>query len=877
MASDAMMNTPDDDGVLRLDDETWTLSLIGPPDDPSPAVVRRAVPEMAIEKLAEPVAFSLPGDVHSSLLEAGIIDDPYFRDNELVVDWVHQQVWQLQCRFMLAADAVAPSTLVLDGVDGIVTVSVNGSIVGRCESRFLRYCFTVDGELRAGENVLSLQFDAVDDVAAEAAREFPFELPFTDNNRVPHTNHLRKPACHAGWDWNLCLLPLGVYGSVSLERRERVRLDDVRVRSQFSDESESVAVALDVGVEVFDACEVECNATLGDASVSRQVRLYPGQTSIELALTLERPALWWPVGSGEQVRHKLQVDIDGHHRDCLVGLRQVELLREADAAADGSADRSADGDVAGGEGFAIAINGRKLFMRGANWIPADALPARATPAATRELLESAVAANMNMLRVWGGGQYEEDWFYELCDELGILVWQDFMFSCNHYPAANADWLDSVRAEARQQTRRLSRFACVALLCGDNELVGALNWWEITRRERDRYLANYVRLNAVLEETVRQEGAVPWWPSSPASGLIDFGDGWKNDAAGDMHFWDVWHEAAPFTRYHEVRPRFCSEFGFQSFPSMPIVETFTDARDRNVASGVMEIHQRNQGGNARIVETLVRHFRFPDSFERTVFLSQVQQAMAITTAVEYWRSLKPHCMGALYWQLNDTWPVASWASLEYGGGWKLLHYAARRFFAPVALAFVPGEGDGEGANGRVALRAVNDGVAAIDLDVEVRIVSVVGEVSLLWEGRVGVGTEQAVAVYSSRHDIPSDCFLQARWRDASVGEDAEYSVAEFWPQPYKRYDLGSPAVDCRVISGDPEGDDAVIELSTDRPAFFVSIELGGARVWSDSGFTLLPGEPRRLTVERRLTHQAVPPVPCLAIEHLASVGVQRPEG
>lgn len=844
--------------------EGWTLFFAGPPAQPAPEVERQPVPVAAERRLGAAMAFSLPGDVHSSLLAEGIIEDPYFGSNEYMVDWVHQHEWQMTCRFALTEAQAVPSTLVLDGVDGIATVTLNGDECGRCESRFLRHDFDVDGALCVGQNELTLRFEAADDVAADAARAFPFELPWSSNCRVGHTNHLRKAACQGGWDWNICLMPIGLYGDVFLERRERIRVLDVRVHQAF--DGDTVTLSLNVEVAVFVTADVACRVSLGSVSSASTITLHPGQTTVELQLDVGQPARWWPRGSGEQVRHALSVEIDGQQREYPIGIRELAL------------QVTPDEGYAAGAGFAIAINGRALFMRGANWIPADALPARATPAATRELLESAVAANMNAIRVWGGGQYEEDWFYELCDELGILVWQDFMFSCNHYPAANPEWLDRVREEARQQTRRLSRFASVVLLCGDNELVGALKWWDVTRQHRDRYLANYVRLNAVLEDAVRRESCIPWWPSSPATSLYDFGDGWKSDAAGDMHFWDVWHEARPFSRYHEVRPRFCSEFGFQSFPSMPVVRTFTKPEDRNVSSQAMTVHQRNDGGNARIVETLVRHFRFPDSFERTVFLSQVQQAMAIRTAVEYWRSLKPHCMGALYWQLNDTWPVASWSSLEYGGGWKLLHHAARRFFAPVALAFVPDEAYSQGPDegsvflnaeeripARVMLRAVNDSAAAVELDVEVRSVSMSGATDSLWQGSVGVGMDRAVDIHPfATADVPAGCFLQVRWQATTT---ADNGVAEFWTGPFKDFDLGSPTIDCRVVSGDPRGADTEIELLCDRPAFFVSVELGGRRVWSDSGFTLLPGEPRRLRVERVLEHAAIPDVPALSIEHV----------
>jgi len=435
-------------------------------------------------------------------------------------------------------------------------------------------------------------------------------------------------------------MPAGIYGTVSLGSYLRCRIEDVCIQQKHSDVG--VQLQIEVGVQGFSAARIACKVSYAQHQQELELQLIPGEQRLRFHLHITSPDLWWPNGVGQQTLMPLHVQVDDQQCVHTIGLRDIKIAEPAD-------------EHDNGRGFQIEVNGQPLFMRGANWIPADALPQRGTPEVVRELLQSAVDANMNMLRVWGGGQYEQDWFYELCDELGVLVWQDFMFSCNHYPATDANWMASVRAEARQQVRRLSRFACIALWCGDNELVGALKWWPETVNNRDRYLANYVRLNTALEEVVAEElAAFNWWPSSPSQGLLSYADGWKSDKAGDMHFWDVWHEAKPFSAYQEINPRFCSEFGFQSFPSLPVVKTFTNASDRNVSSAVMEVHQRNVGGNARIVETLVRYFDFPKTFEQMLYLSQCQQAMAITTGVEYWRSLKPHCMGTLYWQLNDTW-------------------------------------------------------------------------------------------------------------------------------------------------------------------------------------------------------------------------------
>ncbi len=793
------------------------------------------------------VPFKVPGDVHSALFSAGKIADPYYRDNEYSVDWVRESGWEIERTFELSAESLQlNSVLILDQVDCFATVLVNGQVAGQISSQFIRYSFALSDYLVAGTNTILLRFQIAQDVAEQKSGEFPFELPYLSwNCRVPHTNYIRKTPCHAGWDWNICLMPAGVYGEIKLLQFETHIIDDIKLEQRFDRDDVTVTVTSTVRVAV--TTEFDCRLSLCGREVTTSVALPVGSHQVTQSIKITGAERWWPVGSGAQTRHLLVADIGGQIVEKLIGLRSARIVQTPDQA---------------GSGFHIEINNTPLFMRGANWIPADALPQRATREVVRELLQSVVDANMNMLRVWGGGQYEADWFYELCDELGILIWQDFMFSCNHYPAADPEWLAQVRIEATQQTRRLSHYASVVLWCGDNELVGALNWWDITRENRDRYLANYVRLNHALEEIVEQElSDTDFWPSSPSVGRLDFGDGWKDDAAGDMHFWDVWHEAKPFSAYQEIHPRFCSEFGFQSFPSLPVIETFTEPADRNVSSAVMSVHQRNVGGNARLVETLVRYFEFPDSFERMLFLSQCQQAMAITTAVEYWRLLMPHCMGTLYWQLNDTWPVASWSSLEYGGGWKLLHYFAKRFYAPLLVAMVPGH-ERFNTQGQLLLKVANTEAEMQRLNISLRVICVEGQVVAQHHYDIAAAAGEVTEIATFTPDvIPDNCFLQWRWTDTHgevLGEN------EYWNAPYKNFHLPRPQV---LASVKEKQNRCFIHLTTDKPAFFVTVNLGGNAVYSDNGFTLLPNEPKVLEIDRRLSNSAVPVLEELTIQHL----------
>jgi beta-mannosidase len=773
---------------------------------------------------------SLPGDVHTALLGAGEIPDPYFADNEQAVMWVNDTAWAVERSFAAtAADIDGYLTLTLENVDCIATIILNGEAIARTQNTFIRYDFDVTGKVRSGDNTLRIEFDITRRVAKARAGQHPFPLPFTKNYQTNglegvHMNFVRKPACHAGWDWGICLMPTGIYGRMAIRRTRLARQDSVQVDQKHTESG--VELTLKTRLFAFAAGDAELLHAFDGQTVGGRVEVVKGENVLIHRIKVAEPKMWWPVGQGEQPLYTLTTSLDGEVTSRSIGLRELEWVIEKD-----EIDHS----------FKCRINGRDVTMLGANWIPADAIPSRITPQVVRDLLESARAANMNMIRIWGGGQYEPDWFYEICDELGILVWHDFMFSCMSYPS-NREFLDDVRVEITQQVRRLSHHACIALWCGDNEVIGSLDWYPETRANKERYIANYDRVNSMLGEIVEDEDpARRFWPSSPSLGYMDFSDGWHSDTRGDLHYWDVWHSAKPFEAYRTINPRFASEFGFQSFTSMNVIESFTRPEDRNPSSPVMESHQRNEGGNALILETMTRYFRFPSDFDQMVFLSQVQQGLAIKTAIEYWRSTKPRCMGTLYWQLNDTYPVASWASLDYGGQWKLLHYMARRFFLPVNVVAVP-----DAEKGEILFKAVNDTAGDVRISVDVRAVNVAGADRLLHEVEATVSPDAAGVVARVPLDGLADgefLFFSWRGRDgALLGEN------DFFPRAYKYFDLPQAEVTATWSGGDEA---PVLTLTTDKPALFVTatVELPG--YFSDNALTLLPGRETRLAFTPRL--------------------------
>jgi beta-mannosidase len=755
------------------------------------------------ESGAHVIDFDLPGDGVSALAKAGVIPDPYWGRNEYDVRWVSERDWIAKRAFTHDG---SPANLVIEGLDTVAEVRLNGQLVLSAANVHRRWRVDVSTALRAGENTVELVFRSPVREAAARQAAMPFYIPYQQTNGpIPHVNMLRKVQCDFGWDWNIALGNFGVSGAIRLEP-VGPRIGDIVVDQQHADGEVEVRLTVHATVE---------DVTASLCGVSQTSKVVGGVA--HLVMVIRDPVLWWPAGQGAQALHELVVTGGSARAVRRIGLRDMRLVSEPDAA---------------GRSFGIQVNGRAVFAKGANWIPADALASRINVAAVRDLLKSAVDANMNMLRVWGGGRYEPDWFYDLCDEMGLMVWQDFMFACHMYPST-PDFLAEVDAEVRDVVARINHHACMAVWCGDNELVGALNWWPETRNDRDRYLANYDRLNRTVETALLSTlPGANWWPSSPSQGpLLAFGDAWHNDGAGDMHFWSVWHEGRDFDHYRDISPRFVSEFGFQSYPSMSAIKRFADPKDWNIASPVMESHQKNPGGNARIAETMFRYFRFPVDFPNFVYVSQVQQGLAIKTAVTHWRSLKPHCMGALYWQLNDTWPVCSWSSLDYGGNWKLLHHMAKEFFAPVTVVAVPKDGG-------IVLRAVNDRPQAATITVTASAAAMDGTTRKLAEATVTVPNDTAVPVLTLAADAlgPGEV-LAFTWTGDAQGGDVHA------PKPWKTYDLLPSGLTADIKR---EGQQWKLTLKVNALAPFVAVESEVPGRFSTNAVTLFPGHPATIT-------------------------------
>jgi beta-mannosidase len=760
----------------------------------------------------------VPGCIHLDLMRAGLIPDPFYRDNETKVQWVENEDWEYKKDFRLAGNVLGQDRveLVAEGLDTFASIFLNGHKIGETDNMFRGYRFDIKPHLRSGLNEILIRFDSPVRRARTLEAKVPYKLP-------GGSPHVRKAPYQFGWDWGPRLVTSGIWRPLVIEAWEGARLENLEIRQQFLDRNK---VLLQIRAEVIADrdLKIAVKATVtGKNSVthSEPVVVRTGWNLNEKSFSIVNPDLWWPAGMGEQNLYTVQIDIYQRGRlldtvEKRIGLRTLILEQKEDE---------------WGRSFRFVANGVPFFAKGGNWIPADSFPPRVTRRKYETLLRDCREANMNMLRVWGGGIYEADDFYGLCDELGIVVWQDFMFACAMFPGDEA-FLENVRAEAEFVVKSLRHHPSIALWCGNNECEEGWFHWGWKDQYPARVWEDYEKIfNGILPAAVDQyDPSRAYWPSSPHSETVGQP---RSDRSGDMHYWGIWHGQEPFKEYRKKFHRFFSEFGFQSFPLLDMVKTFTLPEDRNIASPVMEQHQKHPEGNRLILLYMLDHYRLPKDFESLLWMSEVLQAEGMKTAVEHFRSQMPRIMGSLYWQINDCWPVASWSGIDYFGTWKALHYYARRFYRPVHVAAVD-----DGA--RLRIYGISDLDQALDATLYVGLFAYDG--TPVQEGRNNVRLEPR----SSRVllDKPLDELRQKHPAEEIYlycelqrgGETLSSNIFHF--SELKRVNLPEPDIRSEVVERDGK---IIVRLECSRLAKDVYLSASGFNGrFSDNFFDMIPG-------------------------------------
>tara|TARA_B100000809_G_scaffold264125_2_gene319115 strand:+ start:19887 stop:22472 length:2586 start_codon:yes stop_codon:yes gene_type:complete len=638
---------------------------------------------------------TVPGTIHTDLLANSFIENPFYRINEKHQQWIDKKDWEYATIFNISNEEFNKSNIILDfkGLDTYADVYVNGSLVLQADNMFREWEVDIKFLASLGNNTLKVVLHSPIKKGLKLLENY-YPLPAindqSENGGIGNKKvsiFTRKAGYHYGWDWGPRLVTSGIWRPIVLKSWNQVRINNIFIAQPSVHKKEAQLIAnIELNVDAdFNGKLLVSNIETKEQYISEEVFVLKGISNISFPMTIQNPKLWWSQGLGEPnlYHFKIQLfDEEGNKmasKEITTGLRSLKLIREKDKI---------------GESFLFELNGVRVFIKGANYIPNDNFVTRVTESDYKKVIKDAVDANMNMLRVWGGGIYEYDTFYELCDENGLLVWQDFMFACSMYPG-NKEFLENVKHEAIDNVIRLRNHPSIALWCGNNEINaawshysdGGWGWKEkYSVKQREEIQTTYLEIfHKILPEVVEEytdEDA--YWPSSPQAGFEPEKHAGYENTSGDMHYWGVWHAKHPFENFEKHKTRFMSEYGFQSFPDFETVTKYTLPEDYDIESEVMSSHQRSGIGNLRIKEYMGWDYYVPTDFEDFLYMSQVLQARGVKMGIEAHRRAMPYCMGTMYWQINDCWPVASWSSTDYYHKWKALHYAVKKAYEPILL-------------------------------------------------------------------------------------------------------------------------------------------------------------------------------------------------
>lgn len=771
----------------------------------------------------------LPGCNYLDLIANRKLEDPFWGENEQAATEVSKQKFEYERTFIVLNEFLQNDyvELVATGLDTLCTIYLNGKILGKSDNIYRTWRFNAKPFLYEGENTIRIEIDnPYPYFERRQAEENLLYIP----NAAKGSQYIRKTPCHFGWDWGPVLPPAGLIGNIALESYD-IRIDNMKIRQHH----EHGNVRLDVSVEFIGDNKLPLQAVLVATSPDGICTEYPtiiNDNNAFCTINIDSPQLWWSNGLGEQPLYTLTFQLMKNSDNTVIdlctkkiGLRTIEL--------DNSPDEW-------GNQFRFVVNGIPIFAKGANWIPSDSFITRSTYEDLEFYVKSAKRANMNMLRVWGGGMYESDDFYNLCDQYGILIWQDFIFACGAYPFFDEDFVNNVHQEVIDNVKRLRHHACLAIWCGnnENELISIL--FKKNEKIRSTNLPFY---HNILRAWVKEiDGVTPYWPGSPSSGSLGVrSHNMKpGKTCGDSHLWQIWHGMLPIEGYRRFPTRFCSEFGMESMPSMATIKTFTDEKNINEFSPVMQAHQKSAGGNEKILYYLLKKYRNPAKFEDFIYLSQIVQADTIRFATDCWRRGMGRHNGAIFWQYNDCWPVASWSGIDYNKQYKALQYQAEHFNKMLCLS-------NNYFNNRVELYIINEYPTAFDGELVWKICSFDGRI-------INEGTVPARLKSISAERITvlrfADVLKGAKKTDVvlmvTLRKGTEIRDTKTWLLvPDKKAHLPKTVINysCEVKDGTAE---VILSSALFARKVFISAE-GVNQPWSDNFFDIPGGETKTLTV------------------------------
>ena len=753
----------------------------------------------------------VPGNTFSDLLNHNFIADPFYGTNEDSVQWVANENWHYKSVFL--SDQITlkrqKQFLVFNGLDTYAKVYLNDSLILVADNMFRKWKVDVKGILQKN-NLLEIQFESVSKIEKQKQNILGYSLP--GGSRV----FTRKAGFHYGWDWGAKISPTGIWRKVELQSWNDCKINNVYV---IKDHLTDSVANLTIGIEIESSTEKIINIS-AYSKVYEDFKLKEGNNKFSVLIDIPNPELWWPNGYGEQKLYDISVSISDENgmidvKTKKIGLRKIELITERDSV---------------GASFNFRVNNKLIFMKGANYIPQDNLQNRVTEKHYRDLLQDVVDANMNMLRVWGGGIYEEDIFYDLCDSLGILIWQDFMFACAMYPSDSL-FLENVKTEAIQNVKRLGHHPSIALWCGNNENSEGWHRWgwqnDFSESQKAKIWDGYKKIfQKILPQIVDRYSQTSYWESSPKFGRGNP----QHQFEGDAHYWGVWHDAEPFENLEKKVPRFMSEFGFQSFPQLSTIAAFSDSSEWNLNSAVMQKHQKHPRGNTLISEYMAREYYVQKDFEKFIYASQILQANGMRIGLESHRRNQPYCMGTLYWQLNDCWPVASWSSRDYFGNWKALHYTVQDVFSHISLSLTL-------RNGKVRAWGISDLEKEIKDTLLVQIWNLKGEKIEEISKAVSIKKDTTNLLFFKNISLKTDEFVIAKLKKKNVISKTIFA------EKVKNSIFKKPAITF-------SWDDDMLTIKSDIPAFEVYLH-GLYGHFNTNFFTLFPNQEKTIKFEGSL--------------------------